>query len=494
MTSSAYTPFSEFLGDIALRVLESDANDMEATFEAILGDIGERFGVDRVVLRWIEQIEGKIGGFVAWLRKPEVAGRVLPLDEVPWLSGQARAGVVTCISGRKELPPEAETDRQSLATEGLEAVFLMPLMIEDEIYGALTLASQRAHEWTDHVEAELRVLGALIARAHWGVSNRAMRVESEYVAAEQIRSSEAMLSFLMESINDAVFAIDDNYTIVDCNPTALRLLGVTREAVIGETPWKFSPLRQPDGVLSKDKAKSLIDDAFAGHVGPFEWVHRAADGTELIMVISLTAIETRDGIRVFGILYDTTELKQANQELARNAEFQRHKADLLISLTSLQKEDADRTIDLCLASIGEIYDAQRIHLWWYADNKDTFSWSHRWLADGAVPSPVGDAAGGNRIRWVADQLRAGTTVTVNDVKELNADAAAFRELAEQTKCDTFLAVPMIVDDRFLGACTFAAEEPHAWDQLAIDELEVLSNILATSISRFRSTEALGAKF
>ena len=68
--------------------------------------------------------------------------------------------------------------------------------------------------------------------------------------------------------------------IIDCNPTALAMLGLTDSSqLIGRHPLEFSPEFQPDGSLSRDKARRM--DALTRALGEnrFEWMHRRVDGT-----------------------------------------------------------------------------------------------------------------------------------------------------------------------------------------------------------------------
>ncbi len=68
--------------------------------------------------------------------------------------------------------------------------------------------------------------------------------------------------------------------IVDCNPAALQMLGLTdRSQLIGRHPMEFSPELQPDGVPSRTKARAM--DSLTAKRGElrFDWMHERLDGT-----------------------------------------------------------------------------------------------------------------------------------------------------------------------------------------------------------------------
>ncbi len=68
--------------------------------------------------------------------------------------------------------------------------------------------------------------------------------------------------------------------IVDCNPAALAMLGLTdRMQLIGRHPLEFSPEYQPDGIPSRDKARRMDEITRDRGEYRFEWMHQKLDGT-----------------------------------------------------------------------------------------------------------------------------------------------------------------------------------------------------------------------
>jgi len=51
---------------------------------------------------------------------------------------------------------------------------------------------------------------------------------------------------------------------VDCNSKTLEMFGCSRDEIIGTTPSKFSPEKQPDGRNSKEKSFNFINRALSG--------------------------------------------------------------------------------------------------------------------------------------------------------------------------------------------------------------------------------------
>lgn len=103
------------------------------------------------------------------------------------------------------------------------------------------------------------------------------------------RSTEGFREVLAES-EEAILLIDDG-TFVDCNEAAARMLGYDDcEEIVGRHPTAVSPPTQPDGEPSEEKADRVMELGAKGGYHRFEWLHRRADGEEVLLDVSLTPI------------------------------------------------------------------------------------------------------------------------------------------------------------------------------------------------------------
>ena len=83
---------------------------------------------------------------------------------------------------------------------------------------------------------------------------------------------------LFDEVNDAVFLVKD-YRFLDCNTSALKMYGCSRDEIIGKHPYEFSPTLQTDGRYSKEKALEKMETTLNGIPQVFEWKHIKFDGT-----------------------------------------------------------------------------------------------------------------------------------------------------------------------------------------------------------------------
>src|SRR5437667_12892920 len=82
------------------------------------------------------------------------------------------------------------------------------------------------------------------------------RDESPSAAESSLNDNPAMFQLLFERSADAIWLFDPQAGVfVDCNAAAVDLMQAgTKERLLGARPEDLSPLVQPDGTTSREKA------------------------------------------------------------------------------------------------------------------------------------------------------------------------------------------------------------------------------------------------
>ena len=143
--------------------------------------------------------------------------------------------------------------------------------------------------------------------------------EARRQAENALRKSEIKYRTLFESAGDAIFLMD-NEIFTDCNPRTLEIYGCTKEQIIGQTPYRFSPEFQSDGSHSREKALEKINATMNGHPQFFEWKHCRYDGTLFDAEISLNSLREEGKDYIQAIVRDITGRKKAEKTLREQDE------------------------------------------------------------------------------------------------------------------------------------------------------------------------------
>jgi PAS domain S-box-containing protein len=130
----------------------------------------------------------------------------------------------------------------------------------------------------------------------------------------ELEESEKKFKTLFESANSAILIIKDGY-FIDCNVETLKMFGCEREQILGSTPSKFSPEKQPDGSLSKKRAREKLNAASKGESQTFEWKQTRMDGTPFDAEVRLNKVILEGVDCLQAIVQDISARKKAQQDL-----------------------------------------------------------------------------------------------------------------------------------------------------------------------------------
>ena len=155
------------------------------------------------------------------------------------------------------------------------------------------------------------ILVYLIAR-NFKLSNQRIRKEYEerLNVESELRSKEIYYQTMFENANDAIFIMKEG-VFINCNLRTLEIFGCSKEQIINNTPYAFSPLYQPDGQLSEEKAMHYIIKALNGHPQHFEWLHCQFNKNNFYADVSLNRITINNEHFLHAVVRDVTERKQA---------------------------------------------------------------------------------------------------------------------------------------------------------------------------------------
>lgn len=157
------------------------------------------------------------------------------------------------------------------------------------------------------------------------------RKQSELV----LKESEERFRALVEHATEAIFVQDvENETFLEVNKNAEVLFGKSRTVLMSTRPWELSPAFQPDGALSRERMRELMDRAVQGEQLVIEWTHRHASGKHVPCEIRLNRFPSSSQVLVRGSITDITERKLAEQRILESQERLRIQNEKLIDLAA----------------------------------------------------------------------------------------------------------------------------------------------------------------
>ena len=169
-------------------------------------------------------------------------------------------------------------------------------------------------------------------------------VTARTIAERELRASEARYRSLIEHAPEAIVVLDvERGCFSQVNENAARLFKLSREELLRLGPAELSPPTQPDGRNSREAASAYVAEAVAGATPEFEWVHRAADGTDVTCEVRLVRLPGSEPGLVRGSVSDVGPRKRMERRL-RRAEGER--------LVAARARDVHRVTEAALAHLS----------------------------------------------------------------------------------------------------------------------------------------------
>ena len=162
-----------------------------------------------------------------------------------------------------------------------------------------------------------------VSRVSWLFGNRLVVYFydlTEMVAKETAtKEAEERMRLMLDSNPLCCSFWDENHNMIDCNEETTKIFGLPNKQAFLDDFLKLSPEYQPDGQLSKDKAKYVLNEAFEKGRIVFEWMHQNLDGEPIPAEVTLVRMKRGGqsivaGYTVLGYLRDLREYKKLMAE------------------------------------------------------------------------------------------------------------------------------------------------------------------------------------
>jgi PAS domain S-box-containing protein len=187
----------------------------------------------------------------------------------------------------------------------------IPIAIGDQVLGVLDVQDNLTN---DINPADITLLESLANQVAISLQNA-----SSYARAEEALQE---AQSLVENAPEAILIVDvETGLFSNPNENALKLFGLSREELSKTGPVQTSPLTQPDGRNSAEKASELINETIKGTTSIFEWTLLNKQGQEILCEVRLVRLPGKTA-RVRASITDISGRKRVEEQIRRRAQQQ----------------------------------------------------------------------------------------------------------------------------------------------------------------------------
>ncbi len=285
----------------AARLISADGAEIESAVRSGLQDFAKLLGATRSTLILADELAGSFHDRVSWSASESSEDTVSPpLAHYPWLAAELSAGRTVSVASRDELPADADAAlRQRLEELSVEAVLLVPVVVDGEMTAAVRLVSDDPVDWPAEAAP---ILGAF--------SDSCVQALRRHRLEVGLRVAHGHLQHL-----------------VDRSPVKMWKLGVDNSLVVGDFGDEGAVAGRSFQGIDQSWTRSLHPDDFdttmagmaqalAGQEVHYENRFRHGDGHWLTFESFLRPVIGTDGstVEVLGYSIDITDRKIAEEQ------------------------------------------------------------------------------------------------------------------------------------------------------------------------------------
>lgn len=350
----------------------------------------------------------------------------------------------------------------------------LPLIVDNQVIGVFNTESEQPDAYDDDDQAFLETVVAQIALA---IRNTRLR--------ETLHESEEKFRNLFENASDAIFLSNSEGYHIDVNTRACKLLGYTRDELIGN---HMSNLVASENLISQPLK---VAELKAGKLLISERMLNCKDGRTIPVEISSRQLP--DG-NLLGMVRDITERKQAEQLLQKYNQRLTilHQIDKNIILGG----SSETIVDSVLKIIHQMIDCERATVVMFDEQAEEV------VVLGTTAGVESVVQKGLRVSVKGDSriaiFKEGKTLLVQDTIKIDTPTSDIWDNLVNEGIRSFLVTPLIMHGNIIGSLNLLSKTANFFtserqeiiteiaDQLTIGLYQVfLREELAENEQRFR---------
>ena len=313
--------FEKIVTAISTSFINLAPDEIDAGIEDALGIIGEFSGVDRSYIFQLFDGGTAMDNTHEWCARgivPQIENlKGLQTADFPWLMAQLNRFETVHIPVVAYLPPEADVAKETLQSQDIRSVILVPMVYGGTLIGYIGFDSVRQEKrWSEDNIALLKVVGEIFVSA---LEHRKI-VLARKRAMATLQESEEKIRAITASANDAIIMLDDKARTAYWNNAAEQIFGYTEEEVIGRELHKIiAPERfYNDFFKGFEEFVETGQEAVIGKTLEVDAVRK--DGVEFPVELSVSVVKVAGRLGAIGVAKDITERKAAETALRESEE------------------------------------------------------------------------------------------------------------------------------------------------------------------------------
>ena len=359
--------------------------------------------------------------------------------------------------------------------EILHMLAVVPVAFEGSVIACVNVASHSLDDMPDSCRIALENLalnfGQVIAR---------------FQVQDELAQSRNQLESMFNSLQDFVFVLDQQGSIIQVNQKVMDGLGYSYEELLGKSVLEMHPPEQRPG------AWQMFQDVLAGFEQTWSLDLLKKDASRLPVEMKIVQGHWGNQAVLIGVSRDITERKAAEEERFHQAtllEYRNCFEELLTSISTrfinLSLTEINPEINRVLKQVGEFEGVDRSYVFLLNHDADRIHNTHEWCAPGIEPQiamlqdiPL------HLFPWWQGKLQKLEEIYIPLVSALPPGAQSERIFLEVLSIKSALLIPLVANGTPVGILGFdSISGSREWSPESILLTKMVGDILSNALMR-----------
>ena len=261
----------------------------------------------------------------------------------------------------------------------------------------------------------------------------------------------SILKSLVDSIPDIILYKDVDGVYIGCNARFAKLMGRSKEEIIGKTDHELLGQKEADLYSSNDlnvlKSKESVQFV--------EWI-TYPDGSRALIDTRKTPFFDENGeiIGIIGVGRDITEWDIAQRKLQLQSDLQNIIMKIATKYINVPVSEIENTINTSLGELASFVDADRCYIFEYCWDKNICVNTYEW--NGNSIDPQIDKLQEVPLTLISDWIEAhqkGEYVLIEDITTLDSNSK-LRKFLDEQDIKSLITIPMMNNQSCIGFIGF----------------------------------------
>lgn len=393
---------------------------------------------------------------------------------------------VALVSGDKKLQRELN-EAEPFAIHipfdnALSSIIFLPILnTQDELQGYTVAFTPRDWEYMELQNYHrtrllfLSVLALLIT----GLT---------YLAAflyQKQRKTTVFLSTLVRNMPYGLLVTDSQENIQEANETACRILGYSKEELMGQNPHYLLHYHEGNSIMQQDCPIYNAIQKTGSYMGETEFKRKNNEVFPVNLSCNVFFATNKGQKNTVMVFQDISSQNAIKQELLNNSHFHAMLMDISTLFLTTDHNHMDETITYSIGQIAQFFKADRCYLCHFSEDYEFLTSTYSWHREGLNETGISCLEAVKKCSWFVDKLFRQQPIYISNIDDLPSSAYCERDSMLKGQTQALVLLPVIDNAITTGCYVFEYQTPQAFTEEHVSRMVFATDIITNAMYKFR---------